>query len=339
MNWLIVFAIIAVVQAKPNHKPQFEAFSDELIRFVNEESGASWKAARSTRFSNVDHFKLHLGALSETPEERNALRPTIKHDISKNDLPESFDARSQWPQCWTISEIRDQASCGSCWATAAASAMSDRVCIHSNGQMRPRLAAADPLSCCTYCGQGCRGGYPPKAWDYWMREGIVTGGTWENRTGCQPWMFTKCDHVGDSRKYSRCPHYTYPTPPCARACQTGYNKTYEQDKFYGNSSYNVGEHESYIMQEIMKNGPVEVTFAIFQDFGVYRSGIYHHVAGKFIGRHAVRMIGWGVENGVNYWLMANSWNEEWGENGYFRMVRGRNECGIESEVVAGMPRL
>ena len=45
-------------------------------------------------------------------------------------------------------------------------------------------------------------------------------------------------------------------------------------------------------------------------------------------------MGWGVEGGVKYWKVANSWNPHWGEKGYFRIVRGVNEGGIESQVVA-----
>ncbi|KHJ84858.1 hypothetical protein OESDEN_15423 [Oesophagostomum dentatum] len=51
-------------------------------------------------------------------------------------IPESFDAREQWPGCDSIKIIRDQANCGSCWAVSAASAMSDRVCIQSNGRIK-----------------------------------------------------------------------------------------------------------------------------------------------------------------------------------------------------------
>jgi len=49
------------------------------------------------------------------------------------------------------------------------------------------------------------------------------------------------------------------------------------------------------------------------------------------------MIGWGVEKDTPYWLMVNSWGEEWGANGLFKIRRGTNECKIESSCTAGVP--
>jgi len=45
------------------------------------------------------------------------------------------------------------------------------------------------------------------------------------------------------------------------------------------------------------------------------TGVYQHVTGGELGGHAVKMLGWGVENGTPYWLVANSWNTDWGDNG------------------------
>lgn len=61
-------------------------------------------------------------------------------------------------------------------AFGAVESMSDRVCIHSNGTKNFRFSADDLVSCCMNCGQGCNGGFPGAAWEYWVEEGIVSGG-------------------------------------------------------------------------------------------------------------------------------------------------------------------
>ena len=86
--------------------------------------------------------------------------------------------------------------------------------------------------------------------------------------------------------------------------------------------------------EIMKNGPLAVAFTVYADFPTYKSGVYHHVSGGMLGGHAVEMIGWGVEDGTPYWWIKNSWNDQWGDHGYFKIKRGTDECGIEDDVTA-----
>ena len=78
------------------------------------------------------------------------------------DIPQEFDSRQKWAKCNDIiSDIRDQANCGSCWAFAAVSAMSDRICIASEGSKHVKISSDDLLSCCTlwnsfsFCGFGC----------------------------------------------------------------------------------------------------------------------------------------------------------------------------------------
>lgn len=103
------------------------------------------------------------------------------------------------------------------------------------------------------------------------------------------------------------------------------------------NSYNLLQDEETIMKEIMINGPVEAAINVYEDLPNYRSGVYQHTTGKLLGGHAVRLVGWGTDNGTKFWLVANSWNEHWGDNGYFRILRGKNECGVESGVSAGLP--
>jgi hypothetical protein len=55
-------------------------------------------------------------------------------------------------------------------------------------------------------------------------------------------------------------------------------------------------------------------------FITYKSGIYTHKTGAALGGHAVRIVGWGEEQGGKYWLVANSWNQYWGGECCFQLV-------------------
>lgn len=69
-------------------------------------------------------------------------------------------------------------------------------------------------------------------------------------------------------------------------------------------------------------------------------GVYTRTAGSsYIGGHSVKCIGWGVEDGLPYWLMVNSWNETWGDAGLFKIRRGSNECQVDDSFSAGVPKI
>lgn len=87
----------------------------------------------------------------------------------------------------------------------------------------------------------------------------------------------------------------------------------------------------------MDNGPVEGAFTVYQDFFNYHSGVYQHKTGGVAGGHAIKVLGWGVENGVEYWLCANSWGPSWGMEGYFKIKM--NDCSIDDEMYACQPDL
>lgn len=86
-----------------------------------------------------------------------------------------------------------------------------------------------------------------------------------------------------------------------------------------------------MMNELVTHGPFEVALNVYSDFLVYKNGVYKHQHGRFLGGHAIRIIGYGQEeDGTKYWLCVNSWNEDWGDKGLFKIQRGRNECNIET---------
>ncbi|XP_059287926.1 cathepsin B-like protease 3 [Lycium ferocissimum] len=316
--------ILQVVAENPISQAKAESaiLQDSIVKQVNENEKAGWKAAFNPRFSNltVSQFKRLLGV---KPTRKGDLKgiPVLSHPkLSK--LPQEFDARVAWPNCSTIGRILDQGHCGSCWAFGAAESLSDRFCIHYG--LNISLSANDILACCGFfCGDGCDGGYPLQAWQYFVRKGVVT-------EECDPYFDNEgCSHPGCEP--------AYPTPKCQRKC-VKQNLLWTKSKHFGVNAYIISSDPYSIMTEVYKNGPVEVSFTVYEDFAHYKSGVYKHVTGDVMGGHAVKLIGWGTsEDGEDYWLLANQWNRGWGDDGYFKIRRGTNECGIEEEVVGGLP--
>ncbi|XP_014670935.1 PREDICTED: cathepsin B-like [Priapulus caudatus] len=318
----------AATSVFPLHKP----LSKELIHYVNK-INTTWKAGHNFDALKISHVRNLLGVIPHP----NNYKPPLKWHKETGDIPERFDPREQWPNCPTLKEVRDQGSCGSCWAFGAVEAMSDRICIASGGKANVHISAEDLLSCCDECGNGCNGGFPSSAWDFWTQQGLVSGGQYDTKEGCRPYSVAKCEHHVNG---------TLPpcegivdTPRCNKKCESSFPETYQQDLHLGKSSYSIADRVTQIQTELMKNGPVEGAFTVYADFPSYKSGVYQHVTGAAMGGHAIKVMGWGVENSVPYWLVANSWNPTWGDSGFFKILRGSNECGIESEIVAGEPKI
>uniref|UniRef100_A0A646QG84 CathepsinB n=1 Tax=Hemiscolopendra marginata TaxID=943146 RepID=A0A646QG84_9MYRI len=313
--------------------PLFDPLSDDMINYINS-LNTTWKAGRNFHEkTSLNYLKRLMGV---KPDSKNYRLPEAVHQIP-NSIPATFDARDQWGNCPTIKEIRDQGSCGSCWAHGAVEAMSDRVCIHSSGNQNVHISVQDLLTCCFACGEGCDGGFPGSAWDFWVSKGLVSGGNFQSHQGCQPYTIPECEHHTTGPRPA-C-QGDLPTPKCQHVCEQGYNISYPKDKHFGAKSYSIGNKPQQIQTEIMKNGPVEAAFTVYADFVTYKTGVYQHVTGAALGGHAVKMIGWGEENGTPYWLIANSWNTDWGDNGFFKILRGKDECGIEDDISAGLPKL
>ncbi|KAL0281458.1 UNVERIFIED_CONTAM: hypothetical protein PYX00_002442 [Menopon gallinae] len=332
--WKLKILVFALVCLKFSYSDLSDNYflTDEFIDRINS-LNTTWKAGRNFHSQiDVSYLKLLMGVHNESV---NHQLPEKEHSyFSVADIPEEFDAREEWEDCPTLREIRDQGSCGSCWAFGAAEAMSDRVCIHSNATIHFRFSAEDLVSCCKYCGFGCHGGFPGMAWRYWVRQGLVSGGSYDSHQGCQPYEIPPCEHHIDGPR-PQCSGVGH-TPKCHSTCEEGYPVPYNKDKHRGVKAYSV-RGEKNIQHEIMTNGPVEGAFMVFADFINYKSGVYQHVDGGIMGGHAIKILGWGVEDGTPYWLVANSWNSDWGDGGFFKIKRGENECGIESQITAGIP--
>jgi len=313
------------------------------IEAINNHSGILWKAGPNERFHGrpIGASKILCGSLPTfKPSLANAVKKGTARLIGadpKVDIPADFDAAANWPNCAkVIGDIRDQSSCGCCWAVAAASAASDRLCIFSNGTVQVPLSANDLCFCEE--SDGCGGGNANYAWDFIKKSGLVTGG---QNGGLGPFGDGYCSQYPLAHNKPLGPGCPPIEPGHSPACPTECDGSAKapHDNFETDAYNFGGDVATYtdvksVQQAIMKAGPVETSFDVYDDFENYKSGIYHRVSSKMVGGHAVRIVGWGVDKGVDYWKIANSWNPYWGESGYFRIIRGTNECGIEDSVVS-----
>ena len=135
-----------------------------------------------------------------------------------------------------------------------------------------------------------------------------------------------------------CPSTEYKTPKCASTCsEAGYNNvTYAKDKHFAKSSYSL-RSVADMQQDLLQYGSLTVSMTVYEDFENYVGGVYQHtIPSQSLGGHSIKILGWGVDGTTPYWLVANSWNVYWGESGFFRILRGSNECGIEGSAIGGL---
>lgn len=307
------------------------AVTQELVDRINKNPESSWRAELSARFEG-----LTIGDVVDLcgVRDQGAAPAPVKAYGALNSVPtaDSLDWRDEMgAQCPSIGRISDQANCGSCWAFGSVEVMEARLCIQSKGAVQRQLSEQHLVSC-ALGGHGCSGGQPLAAWRYFQSDGIVTGGAYGDSSDCYPYALPPCNHHTSDPKYPDCPA-DEGTPSCNEACVDG--ESWEGAVVRNaHAPYTLNGADA-IQQELLQKGPVTVIFNVMQDFPAYKSGVYEPAWPPVIlGGHAVAIFGYGSEGGKAYWLVKNSWNEGWGEQGWFRIVRGVNAAQIESGISA-----
>jgi len=288
-----------------------------LIEEVNAKN-AGWVAGENKFFAGMDETQI-ASLFGWRPELEKPLpgKPTLNRNAA---IPTTFTAATNWPNCKTISTIYDQARCGSCWAFGGVEAAADRFCIATKGSFNEPLSFAQVVEC-DQDAAGCEGGSNYAVWTFLSNNGVVTD-------ACYPYYIPTCAPAQEP-----CLNFVN-TPDCwtNNTCVTGGAwKVYTIGNTYNLNSI------ADIQNDIMTKGPVEACFSVYEDFLAYKSGVYSHTSGSYLGGHCVKIQGWGEENGTPYWLVNNQWTTYWGDKGQFKILRGANECGIEDDVAAGDP--
>ncbi len=245
---------------------------------LNARPGRTWEAGENERFrgATVSEAKILMGVLQDVAGAERLPAKTFTADELR-DVPAEFDWRTdpRAAKCPSLTEIRDQANCGSCWAFGSVEAMTDRRCIHSNGTHTEHLSAQDVASCCgiLHGDMGCNGGVPSTVYGYYQNTGVVTGGNYGDKSMCYSYQLAPCAHHTNSTKYPACPAEVA-TPKCANACVDD-GKQWTGDKHFGLQGYSVcaqnGDDDDATCAEkmaadIYNNGPITGMFFVHQDF-------------------------------------------------------------------------
>lgn len=327
---------IVVALSSVQSAAQIPAYSGEFGRIaaIVNAAGAGWVAdpAASGRFSSLQDVQTLCGTwLKGHPKWTDA--NLTKFGQVRSNIPASFDPRTQWPKCSVISKIRNQAGCGSCWAFGATESFEGSRCIATG--VDTEFSADDTAACSSWFGNGCSGGQPSSANRWFASHGVVTGGEYGTQDGCLPYVCPPCKKglYPPDCPTDQCNSLLKCTKKCSNS---GYSKSYSADKTKAAKAFSVDSSVAKIQSALMTTGPLSVAFTVYADFPTYTSGVYTHTSGSALGGHAVVMLGWGTENGTDYWLVKNSWSEKWGDKGFFKIKRGSDECGIESDVSGTM---
>ncbi len=262
-------------------------------------------------------------------------------------VPDLFEGKVEWKGF--LSHVKNQGHCGGCYAFAAAAALADRFNLLSQGKMHLNLSASKIIVCDTVGEEvnlsgklsglssrskrieevvqrfGCAGNTLLEAWRYLFDVGTNT----VECIGEDPFDKTCEEIVGpflDTCNTSGSPAVFY------RAQRPYVVPGIEKD----------GGSELQIRRNIFIHGPVTTAMVVYPDFYSFdpKTVIYmHNPRLKPIGGHAVIIDGWGEEGGVPFWWVRNSWGKNWGIEGYFRIHRGINCCGIEENVFVAPPAL
>ena len=256
------------------------------IRAEIQKKGARWHAEDNplSRLSFADQQK-RLGLVRPV---LTGLEPrlNLEGEAPLFEAPVSLDWRNHGGNF--VTPIRDQGSCGSCWAFATTAALEATTLIANQTPGVDLNLSEQAMVSCGNAGS-CGGGSVSSASNYIKSTGLPP-------ETCYP--------------------YTATNGSCANACADWQSSAYRISSW----SYVATTQATVegIKNALYSNGPLVTTLAVYQDFFSYHSGVYSYVSGSLAGYHAVVIVGY--DDPGQYFIVKNSWGTWWGEAGYFRIA-------------------
>lgn len=256
-----------------------------------------------TKFSDqfTDEFAAtHFGY------KRSAERPVADVLSLPADAPQSVD----WRTKGAVTKVKDQGSCGSCWAFSTTEEIESAVFM-ATGKL-PVLSTQQIISC-DKTDAGCNGGDTISAYQYVEKAGgLDTASDYPDkshstgRTGKCTW---------DKKEAAKVTGFAYATKPCTEgACK-------HQD-------------EDALAAALAAKGPVSICVnAGGNGWQNYKRGVFSKKCSGASSDldHCVQLVGYDKSGATPYWIVRNSWNTDWGIDGYMHLEMGKNLCGVADE--------
>lgn len=201
-----------------------------------------------------------------------------------------------WLKEGVIGDVKDQGRCGSCWAFSAVASVEAAYAIRYNSSI---VLSEEQLVDCDVVDNGCDGGLMANAFRWIEQNPLCTS--------------TEYPYVSGSIL----------SPTCNTSCRPKVSLvSYER----------VEPLNEWALKYRVYKQPVSVAVdAMSTAFQFYKSGVVDTDTCGTQLDHGVAIIGYGNGFGKDYWIVRNSWGEGWGDEGYIKIARGKNMCGIEEE--------
>ena len=242
------------------------------------------------------------------------------NEIDEETLPKNWD----WRNVGGInfySEERKQGDCGSCYVIGTISVLESRLRIKTLNKDKTKFSIQFPISCNFYS-EGCDGGYPILVAKFFKDFEIIP---------------------------DECFLYKEKNDNCNKICDySKYKKKYIVNDYGYIGGFYGASNELNMIKELRARGPIIGNIKVPVSFSLYSSGIFSDIDYEnneddfnrtsmidnniFYEKveHTITILGYGEENGIKFWICRNSYGDDWGEKGYFRVLRGQNSIGIES---------